>query len=120
MKFWDSSAVVPLLFDERETSVVRRLVAADPDVAVWALTSVEAWSAVARRRRDHGLPSPQLREARGRLSKMSAAWTEVPDGAEVRRTAMRLLDQHALRAADALQLAAAVVAASGDPTNWSS
>lgn len=44
-----------------------------------------------------------------------AAWHEVGASDAVRRTAARLLRVHALRAADALQLAAAIVASEGDP-----
>ena len=42
-------------------------------------------------------------------------WAEIAPSARLRQTAERLLRVHPLRAADALQLAAAIVAADGDP-----
>ena len=46
-----------------------------------------------------------------RLHKLSAGWHEVDPSDEIRETAARFLRVHALRAADALQLAAAFAAA---------
>ena len=47
-----------------------------------------------------------LRTAAGRFD--ARAWDEVPPSVEVRQLALRLLRTHPLRAADALQLAAAL------------
>lgn len=49
-----------------------------------------------------------------RLDLLGAAWQEVQPSQSLRRSAIRLLRVHALRAADALQLAAAVAASEGD------
>ena len=49
------------------------------------------------------------------LSPLTDAWREVEPIARVRQVATRLVRVHALRAADALQLAAAIVAAEDDP-----
>ena len=46
MRFWDSSAVVPLCLAEPQTSVVRPLVEADPTVVVWWGTRTECLLAV--------------------------------------------------------------------------
>jgi hypothetical protein len=46
---------------------------------------------------------------------LAAAWGEVMANDTLRRTAIRLLRGHALRSADALQLAAAIASADGDP-----
>ena len=56
-----------------------------------------------------------LRRSLGRLNAAAAGWMEVPATAPVREQAMRLLRVHPLRAADALQLAAALVAAGFQP-----
>jgi uncharacterized protein with PIN domain len=48
VRYWDSSALVPLFFDEPTSQEMARLVADDPDVVVWALTSVELLSMIAR------------------------------------------------------------------------
>jgi len=50
-----------------------------------------------------------------RLAALREDWSEIAAGTGVRDTAKRLLRVHALRAADALQLAAASVLADGDP-----
>jgi predicted nucleic acid-binding protein len=46
---------------------------------------------------------------------MAASWTEVSALGPVRERAMRLVATHTLRAADAMQLAAALVAVSDRP-----
>lgn len=51
----------------------------------------------------------------GRLSDLAASWHEVEPGEMVRETAQRFLRVHDLRAADALQLAAAFLASEGHP-----
>jgi predicted nucleic acid-binding protein len=53
-------------------------------------------------------------EAAERLRRLAVAWQEVLPVDPVRTTAQRLLRVHPLRAADALQLAAAVVASEHD------
>ncbi|MGI8778208.1 MAG: hypothetical protein ACR2LJ_12700 [Acidimicrobiales bacterium] len=50
-----------------------------------------------------------------RLEQLAGAWHEVQPVESVRRVAHRLLRTHSLRAADSLQLAAAVVASEGVP-----
>ncbi|MBA3496332.1 MAG: hypothetical protein H0T86_04435 [Gemmatimonadales bacterium] len=72
-------------------------------------------SALARLERDGALAGPGQRAASARLGALVAAWAEVEPGAVVREQAERLLRTHALRAADALQLAAAVVASGHRP-----
>jgi len=52
-----------------------------------------------------------------RLHKLSAGWHEVDPSDEIRETAARFLRVHALRAADALQLAAAFAAAERRPAS---
>ena len=44
-------------------------------------------------------------------------WSEITNVELVRRHAERLVESYPLRAADALQLGAALIAAEGDPTN---
>ncbi len=56
-----------------------------------------------------------LRSALRRLELLASHWTEVDTLAPVRETAERLLRVHDLRAADALQLGAALVLADGRP-----
>lgn len=116
MMFWDSSAVVPLIVAEAATASAQRLLREDPAILVWWATPVECTSAIARLERDHELGGPSVVKATGRLDGLAEAWSEVQPTEAVRRTARRLLRVHQLRAADALQLAAALTASEGDPS----
>jgi uncharacterized protein len=115
MKFWDASAIVPLIVDEPETAALRSTAVTDPDIVVWWGTRVECASALARQRRDGGLTDADEREALGVLTTLADVWSEVLPTSAVRQTALRLLRVHALRAADALQLSAAMQWVSGNP-----
>ena len=86
-------------------------------MCVWWGTEIECVSAVARLEREGALADAAMIAALGRLDSLAEAWNEVQPVAAVRRTARRLLRVHPLRAADALQLAAAVVAAEGVPAS---
>ena len=115
MKFWDSSAIVPLLVPEVMSRPLQRLYAADPVMfACWA-TEIECTSALARRQRLGELRDDVVTQAFVRLGALRAGWHEVEPGEEVRESAKRLLRVHDLRTADALQLAAAFFAAEARP-----
>ena len=115
MRFWDTSALVPIFIAERETRTVRRWLRHDGVVVVWSLTRVELLSALARRRREDSGAARRLAAGRRRILAAWPLWTEVTAVDAVRRQAERLVEMHPLRAADALQLAAALVAADHDP-----
>lgn len=115
MTFWDASAIVPLLLAEPERDAMLRRLESDPAMVVWWGTPVECVSAIARREREQHLTLVAATAAIDRLKALADAWHEVLAGPAVRATAQRLLRVHPLRAADALQLAAALVAADGEP-----
>lgn len=115
MKFWDASAVVPLLLAEPQRPALLAELERDPVMLVWWGTPVECTSAIARREREGALGLTEARGALQRLKSLSLSWQEVLPSEAVRGTALRLLRVHPLRAADSLQLAAAVVAAEQDP-----
>ena len=116
MKFWDSSAVVPLLVEEEIRTRLLDVVEQDPVLIVWWGTSVECASAIARREREGDVTVPEATGALERLRALSRAWNEVESTANVRAAAERLLRVHSLRTADALQLAAALIAAEHEPS----
>jgi uncharacterized protein len=116
VKFWDTSAIVPLLVKQAATTRMQALAVLDPLLAVWWGTAVECASALARLEREEVLDGPTSRAAFGRLAQLTASWQEVESGDLVRETAIRLLRVHPLRSADSLQLAAAFVAAEGRPS----
>jgi len=109
VRFWDASAIVPLCITQPATAVVRDLWAEDPDIGAWWGTSVECQSAFSRLRREGVLPAGEETAAQTILERLRMAWLEIQPAEEVRVLACRLLRVHPLRAADALQLAAALV-----------
>jgi hypothetical protein len=110
VRFWDSSAVVPLVSREPASASCRAWLRADPVMLVWSLAATEVISALARKHRDGGLDPRPFAIGKQRLAKLERAWSEVSAFDAVRSRARRLLEVHALRAADALHLAAALVA----------
>lgn len=117
MRFWDSSAIVPLIVAETQTLACCALLAADPEVVAWALTPVELLSAIHRKRRESKLDTAAVEGAQQRLDALREAWTEVTHLELVRGRAERLLGVHRMRAADSLQLAAALVACEERPSS---
>lgn len=117
MKFWDASAVVPLLVAEKATPGALELYRTDPLMLVWWGTEVECVSALARLERAGELDVDAMSSCVSRLRDLRAAWVEVDPTLPVRETAQRLLRVHDLRAADSLQLAAAIVASENRPAS---
>jgi hypothetical protein len=115
MRFWDSSAIIPLCLKEKASEAVKGLMKDDEDIVVWWTTYIECLSALSRRQREGVLTSGDAAKARAVLSALAAAWSEVQPTELVRLRAERLLSIHPLRAADALQLAAALVWAQETP-----
>ena len=115
MKFWDASAIVPLLMTEASTRHVQPVAAKDPAMLVWWGTKVECASAIARLDREASLDEQASVRAFERLSTLAAGWHEIDPSDAVREAAVRFLRVHPLRAADSLQLAAAFVAAERRP-----
>ncbi len=115
MRFWDSSAIIPLCLKERASEAVKSLMKDNEDIVVWWTTYIECLSALSRRQREGVLTSGDAGKARAVLSALAAAWSEVQPTEMVRLRAERLLSIHPLRAADALQLAAALVWAQETP-----
>jgi predicted nucleic acid-binding protein len=117
VRFWDASAIVPLVVAEAQTKLLQELAAADPALLVWWATEVECASAIARLERDGALDPPAAVEAFDRLQQLSDSWHEVDPNDALREAAVRFLRVHPLRAADALQLAAAFVASERRPSS---
>jgi predicted nucleic acid-binding protein len=111
VRYWDASALLPLLIGEITSGATEQEHARDPEITTWWGTTVECDSALARRERE----GVMVLHGRDRLALLSASWSEVPPTADVRRIARRLVRVHPLRGADALQLSAAITAADGNP-----
>ena len=116
MKFWDSSSLVPLVIDEELSDQLQAFYSDEPGVIVWWGASVECASSIARREREGKLSPQEATEALGRLDIIAESWSRIEPVDAVLEIARRLLRVHPLRAADALQLAAAVLASEGRPS----
>lgn len=115
MRFWDSSALVPLIVDEPSSDLMKRHLTDDRDIVVWWGTPVECVSALTRRALAGEVEEQEVLNALIRLDKLESSWEEVVPSRPIRALARRLLRVHSLRAADALQLAAALSASEGAP-----
>ncbi len=115
MRFWDTSGLVALSRDEARAPIARALLLDDDRIVVWWGTPVEYMSALARLERAGVLSPAELSDHHRHLEGLARVWVEIQPGPVLRRLAQRLLRTHPIRAADALQLAAALTAAQGDP-----
>jgi predicted nucleic acid-binding protein len=115
VRFWDTSAIVPLLVAERATRDLQAVLAKAPAILVWWASQVECVSALARLEREGALSARQITISLERLAQFAAAWQEIDPSDSIREAAARFLRVHPLRAADALQLAAAFVASERRP-----
>ena len=115
MRFWDTSALVPLFIAERESGAAVRRLREDPEVVVWTLARLELLAALARRGRDEPTAARQLALVRRHFLDAWERWSEVTAADIVRRHAERIVGTHSLRASDALHIGAALVAAEHEP-----
>lgn len=115
MKYWDSSALVAIHVQQKATSAVRLILSRDGQVLTWALSDVEVRSALCRLGREGAMTALQVSEAITRIESFFETVNLISVLAPVRTKAKRLLGIHPLRAADAMQLAAALTAVYDDP-----
>ena len=108
MRFWDSSAIVPLLVEQASSRGMSGLRADDPKMVVWWGTRVECSSAIARLERLGNLDDLGGQHAREILDPLSDTWYEIEPTQGLRELACGLLRKHEITSADALQLAAAL------------
>src|SRR5437763_15083927 len=110
MKFWDSSAVVPLLVVEQQRDELLALLQRDPRMLVWWGTLVECTAALARREIEGALSVAGTGPALERLRDVAVAWQEVVPTDALRSNAQRLLRVIPVPAADSVQIGADVTA----------
>lgn len=112
MNYWDASAIVALLAGEAAAKRYRPFGA--ERIVTWWATPVECVSAIARREREGSAPEV-VAESYRRLSAIELGWLQIHPSDRLRRSAIRFLKAHPLRAADALHLAAAMIASHFEP-----
>lgn len=116
MRYWDSSALLPLLVEQTASNRIKALLDADAAVVTWWGSAVECASAIARLERQALMTPRGASVALSSLHTAASNWIDIPATPLVREQAMRLVRLHPLRPADALQLAAATVAADFQPS----
>jgi predicted nucleic acid-binding protein len=107
--FWDTSGVVLLCTHQAAAGAARRIAQRCRRIVLWWGTPVEARSAFMRLVREGVLSSSELAGASRRLATLTRVASEIEPTQEIRTIAESVLDKHDLRAADAFQLAAALV-----------
>jgi predicted nucleic acid-binding protein len=114
--FWDSSSLVPLCIRQLSTARVQAL-DAQYVKAVWWGAPVEMRGAFSRLVRMGRLTSNMQVQALVRLDQLRRDWREIDPSEELRERAESLIERFSLKAADALQLAAAWSWCLGRPRN---
>jgi uncharacterized protein len=109
MAFWDASAIVPLCCSQSATKRVRKLLREVGRMVVWWGTPIETRSAFARLVRDGSLTDEERVRAVRLLEQLRQSWDEIQPSEQVRTVAEDLPDRYGVRAADAVQLAAALI-----------
>ena len=117
MRFWDSSAIVPLLVAERHSNEIVRYAQEELVTFVWWGARVELTSAIARREREGELSIDEAGRLTVRADALLDAWRDVRPSNELRGLAQRFVRVHPLSASDAFQLAAAWTACEARPAN---
>jgi predicted nucleic acid-binding protein len=112
--FWDSSALIPLFVEHRQTERVSQYFA-DYRVAVWWSTAVEIISGLTRLERMGEIDHNEFLAGKQLAQTVAATWISIRPSEKIAAEACSLLEAHPLSAADALQLAAALEWCEGKP-----
>ncbi len=107
LAFWDASALIPLCVRRSMTPRAIRLYETY-DAVVWWAMPVEIASALARLVRMKQLESRDWAKASKLARSLADSWYVIQPSDALRATSIRLVDRYDLRAADSLQLAAAL------------
>ncbi|HTR23178.1 MAG TPA: type II toxin-antitoxin system VapC family toxin [Terriglobales bacterium] len=105
--FWDASALVPLCVHQSLTARVTALYRSY-ELIVWWATPVEIASALARMLRVGDISTNDHAKARDFAERVAQTWSVMQPSEALRALALQLVERYDLRAADSLQLAAAL------------
>lgn len=117
VRYWDPSAIVATLGAQPDSGGRTALLGEDGQAMSWWASKVECASALHWLRREEAIDERMLIQALRKLEMFFEKCLEVAPSEEIRKRALRLLRTHGLRAADALQLAAALVVSGEDPAS---
>jgi predicted nucleic acid-binding protein len=113
--FWDTSAIVPLCCYQTSSSKARQIARTYGRQIVWWATPVEAISALQRLVREKHITQQESAQSYARLVYLRNRWNEIQPTDQLRAKAEQLLRMHKLRAADSLQLSAALLWCNNHP-----
>jgi predicted nucleic acid-binding protein len=114
LAFWDASALVPLCV-RQSCSPQAITLYKSYEAVVWWATPIEIASALARLVRMKQIAPSDWTKARQLAAALADAWFVIQPSGALKARATQLVDRHELRAADALQLAAALEWCGGIP-----
>jgi predicted nucleic acid-binding protein len=112
--FWDASVLVPLCVIQPQT-VQAVSFFSSYRVSVWWATRVEMTSAFVRLLRSQEIDSQTYAQAQLEAERYANRWHVVEPSARIALNARAVLEHYPLRAADALQLTAAMELCEGKP-----
>jgi hypothetical protein len=105
--FWDSSALIPLCVRQKQTDPAKTFYIGY-GIAIWWATPVEIMSGLTRLERMNEIGRDQFLAGKQRAQSLAKIWDSVSPSSTILAQAHSLLELYPLRAADALQLAAAM------------
>ena len=108
MKFWDSSAIVPLVVQQTLSKFSLKLLKSDLVQLVSFSTYCEVFSALSRLEREGYLSSDGFSMSESQLNKLAKSWHVVSFSPLLEAETKRLLRIHPIKCADAFQLASAI------------
>jgi uncharacterized protein len=108
LRFWDSSALLPLVPEEATSRTLTGLLRGDHGITVWWGTWAECAVAISRIRRVGGLDDKREEDARDILDILAETWVEIRPEDDIRLLSTLLSKYYPLRTADCFQLAAAL------------
>jgi predicted nucleic acid-binding protein len=112
--FWDASVLVTLCIHQEPTPQAL-VFESKYRIAVWSATHVEIASALAYSLRRQEITPKELAQAKLQAEGLANLWDLIEPSAKIALNARALLERYPLRAADALQLAAALEWCEGKP-----
>jgi uncharacterized protein len=115
--YWDSSALVPLCISQSQT-VAAQILYAKYKIVTWWATQVEIVSGLTRLTRMGAMTQQQYLLSKPFVKNLAGEFVSIHESAGIAPSACRLLELHPLRAADALQLAAALEACEHNPLGF--
>ncbi len=105
--FWDSNVLVPLCITELKSAQAETWFSQFQTVIWWG-TTVETIGALCRAKREGRISGTEYTQAKAKVHAIESASQIILPGNRLRQQACLLLEQFQLRAADSMQLAAAL------------